>query len=112
MINTFSIPQQVVGGGRWVTGGVQNPTAFPNPRALTANLIESGALTNNYPAPSMGMQPVRLPVGVAPPLNGWGRDGSAELGGIGADLWSAAKIVGGSLLVISLATWAATRLAR
>lgn len=109
MLQTFSIPQQVVGAGLMVTGGTRNPTAFPNPRAFTANLIEGGALVNNYPAPSYGAPAAMYPPrGVAPPLNGY----AAELGGFGADLWGAAKIVGGSLLVISLATWAAARLTR
>jgi hypothetical protein len=100
---TFSIPQRVVGAGLMVTGGVRNPRAFPNPRALTANLIESGALVENYPAPSYGAVPVYLPRPVAPPLGG----------ALGAgDLVPVLKIVGGSALAIGLATWAATRLVR
>ena len=56
-------PYRILKTGDW-------PLHAVNPRAIAANVIESGALVENYPSPSFGPPPLLPPVPEPVPLSG------------------------------------------
>ena len=56
-------PYETLATGLW-------PDGIINPNAISNELIQSGVIHDNYPAPSYGAVPLLPPVPAAPPLDG------------------------------------------